>query len=209
MLKLATKQSIAVVEQQKAAELAINNFKISRQAALDSSVVTTIAGNQYDADERSISRMANALLAMEQKPSSYIVHWSMVNTETGVMTPTAKADLAEAHRLAVENMAAIWGAIIMYPIKTEKIGKRRWRLLEPWRDIPAGFESDGASVPRFFWWFMDPATEAFEAAIIHDHALRAKKPYAHQLFYNALIEYQVPKWRALIAFVAVRLWSVL
>lgn len=109
MLKLATKQSIAVVEQQNAAELAISNFKISRQAALDTAVVTTLAGNQYDADERSIGRMANALLAMVPEPSDYIVHWSMANTGTGVMTPTTKADLAEAHRLAVENMAAIWG----------------------------------------------------------------------------------------------------
>ncbi len=109
MLKLATKQLIAVVEQQKATELAISSFKSTRQASLDSAVVTTVVGNQYDADERSIGRMANALIAMTNEPADFVVNWSMANTGTGVMTATTKADLAEAHRMAVENMAAIWG----------------------------------------------------------------------------------------------------
>ena len=109
MLKLATKQLIAVAEQQKTSELAISNFKSTRQAALDSAVVTTVVGNQYDADERSIVRMANALIAMTNEPADFVVYWSMANTGTGVMTSTTKADLAEAHRKAVENMAAIWG----------------------------------------------------------------------------------------------------
>lgn len=99
--------------------------------------------------------------------------------------------------------------MITQPIKTEKIGKRRWRLVEPFRGVPAGFETDGASVPRLFWWFMDPASEAFEASVIHDHALRRKNPAAHRMFYRTLLEYRVPKWRALIAFSAVWLWGCL
>lgn len=97
----------------------------------------------------------------------------------------------------------------MQPIKIEKIGKRRWRVLEPWRNVPAGFESDGASVPRFCWWFMDPATEAFEAAILHDYELLKFNPFAHRIFYKALLEYRVPKWRALIAYAAVKIWAKL
>lgn len=105
MLNLSTVKTL----EQVATEQSIQAFKQSRQASLDNAVVETLAGNQYNADERSISRMANALLALAPEPANYTVHWSMANTGTGVMTTTTKADLAEAHRLAVENMAAIWG----------------------------------------------------------------------------------------------------
>ncbi len=105
MLNLMTVKSL----DQVAAEENLTAFRINRQAALDSAVVETTNGNQYNADERSISRMANALLAMAPEPAHFVVNWSMANTGTGVMTSTTKADLAEAHRLAVENMSAIWG----------------------------------------------------------------------------------------------------
>ncbi|HAT42345.1 MAG TPA: hypothetical protein DCS87_11605 [Rheinheimera sp.] len=105
MLNLSTIQSLESVS--AAAE--VQQFKVSRQQALDNAVVTTTAGNQYNADEKSIGRMANALLASLHEPESFALEWSMADTPTGVMTPTTKADLAQAHRLAVENMAAIWG----------------------------------------------------------------------------------------------------
>lgn len=108
MLKLATKTNIAAAEAAAAQERSLNEFRSQRQNALDNAVVTTVNGNQYDADERSIGRMANALLAMANEPADFVVQWSMANTETGVMTPTTKADLAEAHRLAVTNMSVIW-----------------------------------------------------------------------------------------------------
>ncbi len=108
MLKLATKTSIAQFEQQQAQERALNEFRAQRQQALDNAVVTTALGNQYDADEKSIGRMANALLAITSEPDHYSLLWSMANTGIGVMTKTTKSDLAEAHRLAVTNMSAIW-----------------------------------------------------------------------------------------------------
>lgn len=108
MLKLATKTTIADAEAAAAAERALNEFRANRQQALANAVVTTTAGNQYDADEQSISRMANRLLSISAEPATYPVQWSMADTPTGVMTTTTKADLAEAHRLAVENMDAIW-----------------------------------------------------------------------------------------------------
>lgn len=104
MINLITVKSLAQV----AEEESLTAFRISRQASLDSAVVETTNGNQYNADERSISRMANALLAMSEMPANFVVNWVMANTDTGIMTSTTKADLAEAHRLAVENMTAIW-----------------------------------------------------------------------------------------------------
>lgn len=94
------KDSIAQQEQ-------VDQFKASRQQLLDSAVVTTSSGNKYDADEQSISRMANAILAAQRRGVSDI-KWSLADTPTGVMTDVALADLEEAHELAVENMANIW-----------------------------------------------------------------------------------------------------
>ncbi len=85
----------------------VDQFKASRQQLLDIAVVTTSNGNKYDADEQSISRMANAILAAQRKDLTNI-QWSLADTPTGVMTDVTLADLEEAHELAVENMASIW-----------------------------------------------------------------------------------------------------
>lgn len=84
-----------------------SDFKANRQQLLDSAVVTTSNSNKYDADEQSISRMANAILAAQRKDLTNI-QWSLADTPTGVMTDVTLADLEEAHELAVENMASIW-----------------------------------------------------------------------------------------------------
>ena len=75
-----------------ATEQQIQAFKSNRQKLLDSAVVTTSNGNKYDADEQSISRMANAILAAQRKNLTNI-QWSLADTPT---------------ELAVENMASIW-----------------------------------------------------------------------------------------------------
>ncbi len=85
----------------------VDQFKASRQQLLDSAVVTTSNGNKYDADEQSISRMANAILAAQRRGVNDI-KWSLADTPTGVMTDVTLSDLEEAHELAVENMANIW-----------------------------------------------------------------------------------------------------
>lgn len=49
----------------------------------------------------------------------------------------------------------------------------RWRLLMPLVTpeitIPAGFETDGATVPRFLWSLFPPTYRFFTAAIVHDY----------------------------------------
>ena len=96
-------------------------------------------------------------------------------------------------------------------IKTIKIHKRRWRLLAAFRDAPEGFEFDGASVPRVFWAFLDPASEGFEAACLHDWRLSRGVPWdvAAWLFRADLIYYGVPRWRAQIAYLAIRFWGLI
>lgn len=86
---------------------AISDFKASRQQQLDSAVVTTSSSNQYDADEISISRMTNAILAAQEEGVTEL-QWSLADTGTGVMTTVTLADLKEAQKLAVQQMANIW-----------------------------------------------------------------------------------------------------
>lgn len=95
-------------------------------------------------------------------------------------------------------------------IRTVKIGKRKWKLEEQFScyyggfvKVPKGFVSNGASVPRILWWFLDPATELFEAAVVHDYLLSINNQHAHFIFYKVALHYGVPKYKAKIA-----LWSV-
>ena len=56
-------------------------------------------------------------------------------------------------------------------------GSRTFRLTAPfrydsrigWLTVPAGFLTDGASIPRIFWSIFSPTGSYFEAALIHDY----------------------------------------
>ncbi len=67
----------------------------------------------------------------------------------------------------------------------ERVGRRQWKTLRPitytvgklgstWAiTIPAGFETDGASVPRLLWVFFPPFGGDYdEAAVLHDYLYR-------------------------------------
>ncbi len=95
-----------------------------------------------------------------------------------------------------------------------------FRLLEPMTaagvTVPAGFESDGASVPRFFWRAVFPPGDAhaLRAAFVHDwlyrNGSRAEEwsgLAADRLFYRLLLEDGVPPLRAWMAYSGVRLFG--
>lgn len=78
--------------------------------------------------------------------------------------------------------------------------------------IPAGFESDGASVPRFFWRIIFPPLDhrAIRAGVAHDWIYRNQPPGwtrkdADRMFRQFLIEDGLPKFRARLAYWGVRL----
>jgi hypothetical protein len=91
-----------------------------------------------------------------------------------------------------------------HTIKTEKIGKRSWRVIEPFYEVPVGFVSNGADVPRPVWFFLDPAGEAFEASVEHDYELTIDttrfKMSSHRKFKERLLQYEVAPWKAYVAF---------
>lgn len=86
----------------------------------------------------------------------------------------------------------------------EKVHKRLWRFITPFDVIPVGFETDGASVPRILWWFLDPATELFEAGAIHDYWLSLGEiDHANDEFKRYALAYGVAPWKVKIAHTAV------
>jgi len=57
-----------------------------------------------------------------------------------------------------------------------KGSSRMWKLASKFRyvgskiiDVPVGFLTDGASVPRVFWSLFDPTGPYLQAAVIHDY----------------------------------------
>lgn len=93
-----------------------------------------------------------------------------------------------------------------------------YTLLEPLSygdlTVPAGFKSDGASVPRIFWRIVFPPgdSRALRAAIIHDYIYRTHpagwtKEAADELFYDLLIEDGIGEFSASLAYWGVRLFG--
>lgn len=80
--------------------------------------------------------------------------------------------------------------------------------------VPAGFRSDGASVPRFFWRVVFPPSDnrAMRAAFAHDYVYRIHpdgwtKALADAMFYALLIRGGIPELRAWLAYLGVWLFG--
>ena len=89
-----------------------------------------------------------------------------------------------------------------------------------WGYVPAGFLTDGASVPKPFWWLIPPWGPYGQAAVLHDilcetlTMFRKELPYqitrkqADELFYDAMKVAQVNLVVRSVMFAAVRAWSM-
>ena len=80
--------------------------------------------------------------------------------------------------------------------------------------VPAGFSSDGASVPRFFWRVVFPPGDnrALRAAFLHDWIYRThpegwSREAADNLFRRVLLEDGVSRSSADMAYWGVRLFG--
>ena len=87
-----------------------------------------------------------------------------------------------------------------------------------WRDrtilIPAGFESDGVSTPRFLWATISPAIhpQTLRAGIAHDYIYRTQpdnwtRADADKMFYDLCREDGLAWWRAQKAYWGLRLFG--
>lgn len=107
------------------------------------------------------------------------------------------------------------------PAILEMLGHYEWRVHEPFAfylsndnsdviEVPAGFITDLATVPRIFWIMLPPDGKYAKASIIHDYlydnALRTKKE-ADRIFLDGMTVLGVPRWKRMIMYYAVRLFG--
>lgn len=79
-------------------------LKVARDAAVEAIKVTTAAGNTFDGDETSQTRMARAIVAM-QATNTPTITW--VLADNSVIQASA-SELTEALALAGAAQAAVW-----------------------------------------------------------------------------------------------------
>lgn len=112
-------------------------------------------------------------------------------------------------------------------LKTEKIGKRRWRILEEFTyyidklngehiTVEEGFETDLASIPDLFFILLPPVGLYDQAAVLHDklysrQGMMAHKHYTREecdrIFLQAMNDNLVVQWKREIMYSAVRLFG--
>ena len=88
----------------------------------------------------------------------------------------------------------------------------RYLLVEPFRVdqtfvVPAGYQTNGANIPRLFWWLIPPFKPKYLPAIIVHDFLCDKERYkeADDLFEQMLFAIET-SWRTRLMVKAVRLY---
>jgi len=88
----------------------------------------------------------------------------------------------------------------------------RFILKKPFRieniQIPKGYKTNGANIPRIFWWFIPPFKPKYlPAVIVHDYLCdKDKYTLADDLFEKILVDYIENSFRTRIMVKAVRLY---
>lgn len=108
------------------------------------------------------------------------------------------------------------------PLQFELLGNgREVKLLKEFRvvtplgeivEIPDGFVTDFASVPRFFWRVIPPWGDYSPAAVIHDYLYasgkiddrKIKRSEADDTFYAVMKQLGVSRWKSWLMHKAVR-----
>lgn len=106
--------------------------------------------------------------------------------------------------------------------QTKRQGRCLARVLEPFLyrvgtegsgdiiRVPAGFETDFASIPRLFWRFEPPLGDAAKAAVVHDYLYSTKsrpREEADAVFYEAMGILGVSGWKKSLMYAAVRVFG--
>lgn len=76
--------------------------------------------------------------------------------------------------------------------------------------VPAGFDSDGASVPRLFWVVIPRWGRYGKAAILHDYLYRTKKYSRKQcddIMLEAMCVLNVPAWERRVIYHSLRFFG--
>ena len=90
-------------------------------------------------------------------------------------------------------------------VVVQPIAKDKFRVYKDlsYRDIniPKGFVTNGANIPRLFWSLFPPnSPEYLSAVVVHDFMCANVAQYGYEkadrYFYDAMLEIGVPKWKA-------------
>lgn len=76
--------------------------------------------------------------------------------------------------------------------------------------VPAGFVTDFASIPRFFWRVLPPTGQYGKAAVVHDYLYGVglvARPVADRVLLEGMLVLGVPHWKARIIYAAVRVFG--
>lgn len=108
--------------------------------------------------------------------------------------------------------------LVAEPISTW--GRATWRLTAPLIyqseryaqviEVPAGYETDFASVPRLPLSWLLTGDTVHSAAVVHDylyHLGMSRRSICDAIFREAMRATGVPAWRAWLMWMAVRLWG--
>lgn len=105
------------------------------------------------------------------------------------------------------------------PVVVQKQGERRWALVSPLRyevapgkilEVPEGFYTDFASIPRFFYISTPPIGKYDAAAIVHDFLYFAQaltRESSDRVFLQAMADSGVSWYTRYKMFLAVRLFG--
>jgi hypothetical protein len=91
-------------------------------------------------------------------------------------------------------------------IQSYRVGTAAGRII----DVPQGFETDFASVPRLFWRIVPPWGRYSPAAVVHDylyHTAKVSRKEADDIFLELMARLAVPMWKRYVMYWAVRLFG--
>lgn len=119
------------------------------------------------------------------------------------------------------------------PAASKALGYDAWRVTKAFRfnvgsegadtfvNVPAGYLTDGASVPRMFWDLLPPWGVYGQAAVVHDIlcetlsvtkdgvATPITRAKCDSIFKEAMIAAGTPAWKYNVMYIAVRVFSKL
>ena len=112
-------------------------------------------------------------------------------------------------------------AEFLSPLEVSREKGLGWRLLRPFIFksevlkqtifVPAGYVTDFASVPRLPLAFLLTGDHAHASAVVHDYLVEYKvvpRKLADQVFREAMQIEKIPRWRRILMYSAVRLYTV-
>lgn len=100
-------------------------------------------------------------------------------------------------------------------VKLEPIEKDKFRVYQDYYYqgicVPKGFVTNGADIPRILWSFFPPnSPEYLSAVVIHDYMCAKIGVFTYKeadaMFYRAMMDIGVSKWKAKLFYFCVRLY---